>query len=66
MYIGIPKNRISFIVIEYIYANGIAIPLIIIIPRTMIIGGWFYKKMTSHKVITISLIGYTNKGIYIA
>jgi hypothetical protein len=66
MYIRISKNRISLIVIEYIYANRIAIPPVIIIPRTIIIRGWFYKKITGHEVITISLISYTNKGIYIA
>jgi hypothetical protein len=44
MYVGIPKNRISLIVIECICANGIAISPVIIIPGTMIIRGWFYKK----------------------
>jgi hypothetical protein len=66
IYVGIPKNHILLIVIEYIYANKIAIPPVIIIPGTMIIGGWFYEKMTGYKVITVSLTGYTNKGIYMA
>jgi hypothetical protein len=66
MYVGIPENRISVIVIEYICANKTAIPLVIIVPGTMIIGGWFYEKITGHEVITVSLTGYTNKGIYIA
>jgi DDE superfamily endonuclease len=66
MYVGIPENRISIIVIECICANGIAIPLVIIALGTMIMGGWFYKKMTGHEVITVSDTSYTNKGIYIA
>jgi hypothetical protein len=64
--VGIPKNYILVIVIEYICANRTAIPPVIIILGTMIIGGWFYKKIIGHKVITISNTGYTNKGIYIA
>jgi hypothetical protein len=66
MYVRIPKNRISITVIKYIYANGIAIPPVIIALRTMIIGGWFHKKMTGHEVITVSDTGYTNKGICMA
>jgi hypothetical protein len=63
MYIRIPKNRISITVIKCICANGIAIPLVIIALGTMIIGGWFHKKITGYKVITVSNTGYTNKGI---
>ena len=63
MYVGIPKNRIFITVIEYIYANGTAIPPVIITLGTIIIGGWFYKKMTGYKVITVSDTGYTNEGI---
>jgi hypothetical protein len=66
IYVGIPENRISIIVIEYICANGTAIPLVIIAPGTMIIGGWFHKKIIGHKVITVSDTGYINEGIYIA
>jgi hypothetical protein len=66
MYMEIPENRISVIVIECICANGIAIPPVIIVPGTMIMGGWFYEKITGHKVITVSLTGYTNEGICMA
>jgi hypothetical protein len=66
IYVGIPKNCISITVIECIYANGTTIPPVIIAPGTMIIGGWFYKKITGHKVITVSDTGYTNEGIYMA
>jgi hypothetical protein len=66
IYIGIPKNRILVIVIKCICVNRTAILLVIIVLGTIIIGGWFYEKITGHKVITVSLTGYTNKGIYIA
>jgi len=66
IYVGISENRISLIVIECICANGTAIPPVIIVLGTMIIGGWFYEKMTGHEVITVSLTGYTNKGICMA
>jgi hypothetical protein len=66
MYIGIPENRILVIVIKCICANGTAIPPVIIVLGTMIIGGWFYEKITGHKVITVSLTGYTNEGICMA
>ena len=65
MYIRIPKNYILITVIKCICANRTAIPPVIIIPRTIIIGGWFHPKMTGHKVLTVSNSGYTNKGIYI-
>ena len=65
IYVGIPKNHISITVIKYICANGTAIPPVIIALGTMIIGGWFYKKIIGHKVITISDTGYTNEGICI-
>jgi hypothetical protein len=66
IYIGIPKNRISITVIKCICTNRTAIPPVIIALGTMIIGGWFYKKITGYKVIIISDISYINKGIYIA
>ena len=66
MYIRIPKNHISITIIKCIYANGTAIPPVIIVPGIMIMGSWFHEKMTGHEVITVSLTGYTNKGIYMA
>jgi hypothetical protein len=39
IYVGIPKNYISIIVIEYIYANETVIPPVIIAPGTIIIRG---------------------------
>jgi hypothetical protein len=66
IYVRIPENRISITVIEYICANRIAIPPVIIALGTMIIGGWFHKKITGYEVITISDTGYTNEGICMA
>jgi hypothetical protein len=66
IYVGIPKNHILVIVIKCICVNRTAIPPVIIILGTMIIGGWFYKKIIGHEVIIVSDTGYTNKGIYIA
>jgi hypothetical protein len=50
-------------VIECISADGKAIPPLIIIPGVLIIESWFYKKITGHKLVTVSASGYTNKGI---
>jgi hypothetical protein len=63
IYIEIPENRISFIIIEYISANSKAIPPVVIIPRVIIMVSWFYENITGHKVIIVSPIGYTNEGI---
>jgi hypothetical protein len=65
IYVGIPKNHILITVIKCICANRTAIPLVIIVLGTMIIGGWFYLKITGHKVLTVFNSGYTNEGIYI-
>ena len=64
IYIGIPENRISLIIIKYISADSKAIPPVVIIPGIIIMVSWFYKNMTSYKIIIVSLIEYINKGIY--
>jgi hypothetical protein len=66
MYVGIPENRISLMIIKSISANGKAIPPVVIILGNMIMGKWFNKKITDYKVITVSLTGYTNEGICMA
>jgi hypothetical protein len=66
MYVGIPENRISLMIIKSISTNRKAIPPVIIVPGTMIIGKWFNKKITGYKVITVSLTSYTNEGICMA
>ena len=64
MYVRILKNRISLTVIKSICTNRTTILPVVIILGVMIIGSWFYENMTGHEVITVSLSGYTNKGIY--
>jgi hypothetical protein len=66
IYISIPKNRLSVIVIKSISADSKTIPPIVIIPSIFIIISWFNKKITRHELITISPTGYTNKGIILA
>jgi hypothetical protein len=65
MYIGIPENHISLIVIKSISINRKSKLLVVIIPGVLIIKNWFNKNITSYKVIIISLNRYTNKGICI-
>ena len=65
IYIGILENRMSLIIIKYISIDSKVIPLVVIIPRIIIIVSWFYKNITSYKVIIVSPIEYINKGIYI-
>jgi hypothetical protein len=62
---GIQENRIFLTVIEYISADGKAIPPVVIIPNTMTMISWFYTRIIRHKVIIVSLTGYTNEGIYL-
>jgi hypothetical protein len=64
IYTGIPENRISLIIIEYISADSKAIPLVVIVPGIIIMVSWFYENITGYEIIIVSPIGYTNKGIY--
>jgi hypothetical protein len=63
---GIPENRLSVTIIEYISADRNTIPPVIIIPGVRIIISWFNNNITRHELIIVSESGYTNKGIYIA
>jgi hypothetical protein len=65
MYMRIPENRMSLIVIKSISANKKAISLIIIVLRKNIIVNWFTENITGHERIIVSDSGYTNKGICI-
>ena len=65
IYTRIPENRISLTIIESISIDSKAIPLVVIVPRVIIIVSWFYENMTSYEIIMVSLTRYTNKGIYI-
>jgi hypothetical protein len=64
IYIGIPENRISLTIIEYISADSKVIPLVVIIPGIIIMVSWFYENITGYKVIIVSPTGYINEGIY--
>ena len=63
MYVRVPENRLSFTIIKGIFADGKAIPPLVIVPSIMIIVSWFYKNMTKLEVVIVSLTSYTNKGI---
>src|SRR6266542_1128287 len=65
MYIGVLESRLSLTIIKCISIDRRVIPLVVIIPSVLIIVRWFHENITSLKVITVSLTGYTNKGIYI-
>ena len=63
MYVGVPENHLSLTIVKSISADGKSILLLIIVPGILIIETWFYKKITGHKLVTVSSISYTNKGI---
>jgi hypothetical protein len=56
----------SLTIIKCISANKTAIPLVVIVPRVIVIGSWFYNNITGYKLVIVSLLGYTNKGICLA
>jgi hypothetical protein len=63
MYVRVPENRLSLMVIKSIFVNGKSIPPLVIVPGKNIIVSWFYKNITSEKIVTVSSLGYTNKEI---
>jgi hypothetical protein len=63
IYVKILKNRLFITIVKYISINEKSILLLVIILSVIIIEKWFYKKITRHKLIIISLSSYTNKGI---
>lgn len=65
MYIRVLENRLSLTIVESIFIDSKAIPLLIIVLSILIIKSWFYKNITKHELVTVSLTSYTNKGIYI-
>jgi hypothetical protein len=65
MYIRVPENRLSLTIVQYVFANSKAIPLVVIVPSLAIIMTWFHENITRHEVIVVSLTRYTNKGICI-
>jgi hypothetical protein len=65
MYVRVPENRLSVTVVESISADGKAIPPLVIVPGRNIMMSWFSEQMTGAEVVSVSLSGYTNKGICI-
>ena len=63
MYVGVPENRLSLIVVETISAGGTLIPPLIIVPGILIMESWYHENMTGHELVTVSPTGYTNEGI---
>ena len=63
MYVRILENRLSITIVKCISIDGKSILLLVIVLSVIIIEKWFYKKMIGHKLIIVSLSGYTNKGI---
>ena len=64
IYIGIPENRMSLIIIKCISADSKAISPVVIIPGIIIMVSWFHENITGYEVIIVSPTGYTNEGIY--
>jgi hypothetical protein len=63
MYVKVPENRLSLTVIKSISTDGKSIPFLVIVPGKNIIVSWFYKNITDKEIVTVSLLGYTNKEI---
>jgi hypothetical protein len=65
IYVKVPENRLSVTVVKSISADSKAIPPLVIVPGKNIIMSWFSEQITRAKVVSVSLSGYTNKGICI-
>jgi hypothetical protein len=63
MYVKVLENQLSFTVIKSISADSKSIPPLVIVPGKNIIMSWFYKNMTGKEIVTVLLLGYTNKEI---
>jgi hypothetical protein len=63
MYVRVPENRLSLMVIKSISADGKSIPPLVIVPGKNIMVSWFYENMTSEKIVAVSPSGYTNEEI---
>jgi hypothetical protein len=62
MYIRVLKNRLVVTVVKSIFADGKAIPPLVIMPSKNIIMSWFSKQITRAEVILVLLFDYINKG----
>jgi hypothetical protein len=65
IYVRVPKNRLFVTVVKSIFADGKAISPLVIVPGRNIIVFWFSENITEAEVMTVSLLGYINKGICI-
>jgi hypothetical protein len=65
IYVKVLENRLFVTVIKSISIDGKAIPSLVIVPGRNIIMSWFNKQITEAEVVSVSLLGYTNKGICI-
>jgi hypothetical protein len=65
IYVKVPKNRLSVTVVKSIFVDGKAIFPLVIVPSRNIIVFWFSENITEAEVITVLLLGYTNKRICI-
>ncbi len=60
---GVLESCLSLTIIKCISVDRRVIPLVVIVPGVLIMVRWFHENMTGLEVITVSLTGYTNKGI---
>jgi hypothetical protein len=63
MYVGIPENRLSLLVIESICTDGLASHPIVIVPSSSIMEHWFHINMIGYELITVSPSKYTTSEI---
>jgi hypothetical protein len=63
MYVRVLENRLFVTVVKSISADGKAISSLVIVSGRNIIVSWFSENITGAKVVTVSPLGYTNKGI---
>jgi hypothetical protein len=63
MYVRVSENRLFVTVVKSIFADGKAIPPLVIVPGRNIIMFWFSKQIIRAEVVLVLLFGYTNEGI---
>jgi hypothetical protein len=57
MYVRVPENRLSLIVIKTIFIDSKLIPLLVIVPSKNIMMSWFYKNITGKEIVIVLLLG---------
>jgi hypothetical protein len=61
MYLANPDNRESFIAIETIYENSIAIAPFLILKGDILVEDYFKNDLDDKSILATSLSSYTNK-----